>query len=126
MTSILSKIVFSGPAQSKFKASPGIMNKLAAGDGRATGAIVNSILILPALFCSCWHFYELAQEKESATRSVAIINETSNMTSYISRLSYAVAVNVKDPEVKAVSIGVLVVANICTSGLQTASAIVNG
>ncbi|WP_293929176.1 hypothetical protein [Sphingobacterium sp. UBA6320] len=102
------------------------MNKLAAGDGRATGAIVNSILILPALFCSCWHFYELAQEKESATRSVAIINETSNMTSYISRLSYAVAVNVKDPEVKAVSIGVLVVANICTSGLQTASAIVNG
>ncbi|UPZ36411.1 hypothetical protein MUB18_20185 [Sphingobacterium sp. PCS056] len=126
VTSILSKIVFSGPAQSKFKASPGIMNKLAAGDGRATGAIVNSILILPALFCSCWHFYELAQEKESATRSVAIINETSNMTSYISRLSYAVAVNVKDPEVKAVSIGVLVVANICTSGLQTASAIVNG
>lgn len=126
VTSILSKLIFSGPAQSKFKASPGIMNKLAAGDGRATGAIVNSILILPALFCSCWHFYELSQENESATRSVAIINETSNMTSYISRLSYAVAVNVKDPEVKAVSIGVLVVANICTSGLQTASAIVNG
>ncbi|WP_312334516.1 hypothetical protein [Sphingobacterium sp.] len=126
ITSVLSKIIFSGPAQSKFKASPGIMNKLAAGDGRATGAIVNSILILPALFCSCWHFYELSKENESATRSVAIINETSNMTSYISRLSYAVAVNVKDPEVKAVSIGVLVVANICTSGLQTASAIVNG
>lgn len=36
------------------------------------------------------------QENESATRSVAIINETSNMTSYMSRLSYAVAVNVKE------------------------------
>lgn len=125
-TSILCKIIFSGPAQSKFAASPGIMNKLAAGDGRATGAVVNSILVLPALFCSCWHFYELSNEKESAARSVAIINETGNMTSYISRLSYTVAVNVKEPKVKAVSIGVMTAANICTGGLQMASAIVGG
>jgi len=125
-TSILCKIIFSGPAQSKFAASPGIMNKLAAGDGRATGAIVNSILVLPALFCSCWHFYELSREDTSATRSVAIINETGNMTSYISRLSYTVAVNVNEPEVKAISIGVLTAANICTGGLQMASAIVGG
>lgn len=124
ITTVLCKIIFSGPAQSKFAASPGIMNKLAAGDGRATGAIVNSILIFPALFCSCWHFYELSQEKESSTRSVAIINETSNVTSYISRLSYTVAVNVKEPKVKAVSIGVMTVANVCTGGLQMASAIV--
>ena len=123
-TTVLCKIIFSGPAQKKFAASSGVMNKLAAGDGRATGAVVNSILIFPALFCSCWHFYELSQEKESATRSVAIINETSNMTSYISRLSYTVAVNVKEPKVKAASIGVMTVANICTGGLQMASAIV--
>ena len=122
--SVLCKVIFSGPAQKKFAASSGIMNKLAAGDGRATGAIVNSILVFPALFCSCWHFYELSQEKESSTRSTAIIDETSNVTSYVSRLSYAVAVNVKEPKVKAVSIGVMTVANICTGGLQMATAIV--
>ncbi|MDH5826429.1 hypothetical protein [Sphingobacterium faecium] len=122
--SVIAKIIFSGPAQDHFGSSKGIMNNLKAGDGRATGAIVNSILVFPALFCSCWHFYELSQEKESATRSASIITETSNVTSYISRLSYTVAVNVKDPETKAISIGVMTVANVCTGGLQMASSIV--
>lgn len=123
-TSVICKIIFSGPAQSKFAASSGIMKNLKVGDGRATGAIVNSILILPALFCSCWHFYELSQTESSSDRSASIIDETSNMTSYISRLSYAVAVNVKEPKVKAISIGIMAVANVCTGGLQMAEAIV--
>ncbi|MTK52212.1 hypothetical protein [Paludibacter sp.] len=121
---VLAKLIFCGPAQKKFASSSGIMKNLKAGDGRATGAIVNSILIIPALFCSCWHFYELSQDSSNDTLSAAIIDETSNLTSYISRIGYTIAVNDKEPESKAVSIGVMVVANVATSGLQTAEAIV--
>ncbi|WP_276133780.1 hypothetical protein [Polluticoccus soli] len=123
-TVILCKLIFSGPAQTKFGAATGVMKNLKAGDGRATGAVVNTILIIPALVCTCWHFYELAQKDASAERSAAIIDETSNMTSYISRISYCVAVNDKEPETKAIAVGVMVVANVCTAGLQTAEAIV--
>ena len=121
---ILSKLVFSGPAQKKFGASSGVMKSLKVADGRATGAIVNSILVIPALVCTCWHFYELSQDSASSTRSAAIIDETANVTSYISRISYAVAVNDPDPETKQVPIGIMVVANIATGGLRTAEAIV--
>lgn len=122
---ILSKILFSGPAQDKFGASTGVMKNLKVGDGRATGAIVNSILIIPALACTIWHFVELAEKPAGKTRSDAIIDETSNITSYISRISYAVAVNNEDPRIKAVSISIMRGANVCTSGSQTAEAIVD-
>lgn len=121
---VLAKLIFSGPAQKKLGASAGIMHSLKANDGRATAAIVNNILIIPALACSCWHFYELAQTSSGGTRSAAIIEETANLTSYISRIGYAVAVNSKNPKVKAVSIGAMVVANVVTAGLQTAEAMV--
>jgi hypothetical protein len=49
----------------------------------------------------------------------------SNLTSYISRVSYTLAVNDDDPESKAIAIGVMAVANIAYSGLQTAEAIVD-
>ncbi len=123
-TVILCKLIFSGPAQEKFGASDGIMRILKAGDGRATGAVINSILVIPALACTCWHFYELSQDSASSTRSAAIIDETANLTSYISRVSYAVAVNDEDPESKQIPIAIMVVANVATSGLQTAEAIV--
>jgi hypothetical protein len=100
------------------------MKSLKAADGRATGAIVNSILAIPALACTCWHFYELAQDSADSTRSAAIIDETANLTSYISRVSYTVAVNDPDPESKQIPIGIMALANVATGGLQTAEAIV--
>lgn len=121
---ILAKIVFSGPAQSKFAASTGIMKNLAAGDGRATGAIVNSILIIPALFCTVWHFVELAETDSDHIRSAAIIDETASVTSYISRLSYAIAVNDPDEETRLIPVAVMAVANVATGGLQIAEAVV--
>ncbi|WP_291985247.1 hypothetical protein [Candidatus Accumulibacter sp. ACC007] len=122
---ILCKIVFSGPLQKEFGASKGVMSKLKAADGRATGAIVNAVLVIPALACTGWHFYELSQAPAGKTRSDAIIEEVSNLTSYISRVSYTLAVNDDDPESKAIAIGVMAVANIAYSGLQTAEAIVD-
>lgn len=119
---ILSKLVFSGPGQKRFGASGGIMKNLKVDDSRATGAIVNSLLIIPALCCTCWHFYELSKKSAGSTRSQAILEETSNMTSYISRLSYALAVNDEEPESKIISIGAMATADLITSGLQIAEA----
>lgn len=123
---ILCKIIFSGPLQKKFGASEGVLKILAAEDGRATGAIVNSILVIPALFCTGWHFYELAEKTPSGhEKTDAILEETSNLASYISRVSYALAVNDKDEESRLIIIGIMAVANLAYAGLQTAEAVVD-
>ena len=121
---IASKIVFSGPAQKRFAASESNFAKLAVNDGRATGAIVNSILVIPALFVSGWHFYELSRKPTSTDRTAAILGEVSNLTSYITRISYALAVNDEEMESRQVAIGVMVLSSLVTAGLETAEALV--
>ncbi|TCC93202.1 hypothetical protein EZ428_00040 [Pedobacter frigiditerrae] len=121
--SILCKLIFSGPGQSYFGSSQGISGVLRVNDGRATGAIFNLILILPALTCSVFHFQEMANEKSSSERTASILEETSNVTSYISRASYSIAVNIDEPDAKAAAVTVMTVANVCTGGLQIATAI---
>lgn len=120
---VLGKLVFCGPAQEKFGAASGIMNRLKVADGRATGAIVDAILVIPAAVCSCWHFYELSQISAGASRSNAIIEETANMTAYLSRIGYSTAVNTEGVP-QAVAIGAMVVSNVCYAGLEVAEAVV--
>ena len=122
---IVSKLLFSGPVQGKLGASSSMFSKLAVNDGRATSAIVNSVLVTPALFVSGWHFYELSSKPAGAEKSSAIVGEVSNLASYISRISYAVAVNDKDPLSKQVPIGIMVVSNLAVTGLQTAEAAIH-
>jgi hypothetical protein len=121
---LIAKGLFSGPAQGKFKAATNITRYLAAGDPRSTGAYVDAVLTIPALACTGWHFYEIAEQSPTKERTDAILEEVSNMTSYISRVAYAVAVNDDDPESRAIEIGVMAVANLATAGLQTAEATV--
>ena len=112
---LLNKVVFSGPVQKKLSGPD--------ADGRAKGAIVDAVLVIPALFCSCWHFYELSKDPAGAERSEAIIEETGNITCYISRVGYTTAVNTEG-DAKAIAIGVMVAANVCYAGLETAEAMV--
>ncbi|PWY82154.1 hypothetical protein BO70DRAFT_379664 [Aspergillus heteromorphus CBS 117.55] len=123
--SIISKVLFSGPVQNKLKTSGSKFSGLAVDDGRATGAIVNTVLIIPALFVTGWHFYELSSKPEGADRSAAIVGEVSNLTSYVSRVSYAVAVNDLDPATRQIPIGVMAACNLVDAGLQTAEAIIH-
>ena len=116
---IAAKLIFSGPGQKLFAAK---CDWFAVGDGRATGAIVNTVLVIPALCVSGWHFHELSQIPESNQRSAAIVGEVSNMTSYVSRVAYATAVNDYEEITKLVAIGVMAVSNVATAGLQTAEA----
>ena len=121
---ILFKLVYSGPLQKKFKASEDL-DWFAAEDSRATGAIVNSVLTLPAFACTCWHFYELSNEDSGDDKTDAILEEVSNLASYIARISYAAAVNTEDEEAKAIEIGIMAVADVAYSGLQFAEAAVD-
>lgn len=116
---ITAKLVFWGPLLNKLAAK---CSWFAVADGRATGAIVNSILVIPALCVSGWHFYELGQKPAGAERSAAIVGEVSNLTSYISRISYATAVNDTEEISRNVAIGVMATSNVATAGLQTAEA----
>jgi hypothetical protein len=48
---------------------------------REFGAIVDAVIILPAAFCSVWHFVELSKHPEGPIRTAAILEETSNCMS---------------------------------------------
>ncbi|KAI1433598.1 hypothetical protein GGR50DRAFT_695934 [Xylaria sp. CBS 124048] len=120
--SLVSKILFSGPVQAKLGVSSSGFAALAVNDGRATSAIVQSILIIPQLFVTGWHFYELSQKPASDEQAAAILGEVASLTSDASKISYAVAVNVKDPISKQVAIAVMLAGNVATAGLYTAEA----
>lgn len=119
---IISSLVFSGPVQGKLAVSGSGFSSLAVQDGRATSAIVSAILVIPQLFVTGWHFYELSQQPASTERSAAIVGEVANLTAHGATISYAVAVNLKEPVSKQRAIIAMVACNVATGGLQTAEA----
>jgi hypothetical protein len=119
---VLSKLIFSGPGQGIVAKVPGL-KWLKVGDNRSVGSVVNCVLIIPALVCTVMHFIELSKEPDSTDKTAAILDETSNVTSYVSRLSYMVAVNSAGP-VKVAGVVLMTVANVCTAGLHAAGAVV--
>ena len=119
---LISKVLFSGYVQNKLATSDSKFSGLAVEDGRATGAIVSSIFLIPQIFATGWHFYELSQIPASKARTAAILGEVANLTAYGSTLSYAVAVNDKYPASRQVPIGIMLACNLATGGLQTAEA----
>ncbi|KAB8254139.1 hypothetical protein BDV32DRAFT_155499 [Aspergillus pseudonomiae] len=112
-------LIFCDPAQKKFATNS---SWFAVADCRATGAVVKSILVITALCISGWHFYELSQMPKGTERSASIVGEVSNLTSYVSPIFYAAAVNDVEETTRNVAIGVMAVSNVATAGLQTAEA----
>jgi hypothetical protein len=119
---ILSKILFCGPIQRKFGASKSVMKNLKVADGRATGAIINATLVIASLTGTGWHFSELRDKPDGPKKTAAILGEASNLCQYVSRVSYAAAVNTESPNVKMVEVAVLAVSMFGTAGLQYAMA----
>jgi len=119
--SVAAALMFSGPAQSKFGAVGSAFKGLASNDGRATGAIVDAVLVLPALFVTGWHLYELSQLKaEASNRTADILGEVAKLASYVARVSYAVAVNDQEETSKQVFVFILIGSNLAVSAVQTA------
>ena len=70
VATVASKIVFSGAGQKYLATSK--LSFLEATDNRKVGTIFNSVLVLPAPICTCYHFAELTEKPESKIRSCAI------------------------------------------------------
>ncbi|TFB01628.1 hypothetical protein CCMA1212_006338 [Trichoderma ghanense] len=119
---LLNQVIFSGPFQDMLAMSDSRFAGLAADDGRATCAVIDSIMVIPALFVTGWHLYELSEKEAGKERSAAILDEVTHLTSYISRISYTVAVNDKDPITKPIPLVVMGAANLIGAGLQVAAA----
>lgn len=119
-----SKIAFSSIGQKMLKAydPEGV---LIAKDGRATGATIDMICVFQAVWVTVGHFAELGDIGAGADKSAAIVGEVANLTSYMSRVAYTVAVTDDDPETKAVAVGVIAVTNGLTGGLKMAQGLID-
>jgi hypothetical protein len=115
-------LFFSSTVQSGYGALGA--GSLSATNMHGLGAIVAVILIPLKLVVYGWHFYELTLDGAGDTRSAAILGEVSNLASYASRISYAVAVNDEDPDTRLVTVALKAACDDSYSGLQVAEAFV--
>ncbi|KAJ4208871.1 hypothetical protein NW759_013633 [Fusarium solani] len=122
VTTVISKIIFSGPGQKYL--TGGKLSFMKVDDNRKVGAVFNTVLVFPALFCTCYHFYELSNKPVSKERSLAIIGETSSMVQYIGRVSYCVAIFDPEPTTRLIPASVMAGCNVVMFGLETAGAMV--
>lgn len=88
-------------------------------NGRATGAMINVIFILPALAVTGYHFYELQDEPKGHDRDAVIVNEVANLVGYISRVLYTAAVNITEANYRPDVVDLTLLATTVTAGLQT-------
>lgn len=93
-------------------------------DRRSVGSLVNLALAFANVVPSIWHFLELGHKPPSLDRSAAIVDETANMTSYVSRICYSLAVNDAEPDTRLVLITIMSACNVGTSGLYLACAFI--
>ncbi|KPM44923.1 hypothetical protein AK830_g1610 [Neonectria ditissima] len=120
---IAAKVTFSGKNQSRLKVSNPSSFWLVK-DGRATGAIVNVLLAIPALGITAAHFYELSNDQASTSKSAAIAGELANLAGYVSRVAYCMAVNETAPTNKQIPIGFMVGDIVLTSMLMASQSLV--
>lgn len=113
------KITFSNVGQGMIRGG-GRLSFLEFDDNRAVGAAFDAILVIPASLCTICHVLELCEAERSHARTLAILEETSNVTGYIARVTYLFAVTDKEPNSKAVAIGVMAGAEVIGAGLQMA------
>ena len=90
-------------------------------DPRGTSAFINATLVIPSLFCTAWHFLELAALPADNDRSAAIIEEVANLTRYTARVAYATAVN-SERQTKIAAVAVMAAATASSAGLEGAQA----
>ncbi|UDD55172.1 hypothetical protein AFCA_002811 [Aspergillus flavus] len=104
---ILSKAIFSSIGQACL-ASKGLPT---AADARAMGTGINSLLVAPGLAVTIYHFID-------NDRLAAFVGEVSNLSSYLARICYGLALIDEDPETREFFIGVTTAANLTTAGTQ--------
>ena len=87
-------------------------------DPRAVSAVVNSVLVIPAVVCTALHLVELENHPSGYDATPARVDEACNIFSYINRWAYAMAVLPNTPAVKQESLVTMSVANVAMIALQ--------
>ena len=115
---ILNKVLFSGAIQALL--SKVNLKSLAVADPREAGALIDSLLTVPAFACTTAHLYQLAVQPGSDPKAEAdaIIEEVGNLGSYVSRVAYAYAIVDQDPR----GIAVMAIGNAVSGGAQITEA----
>jgi hypothetical protein len=122
---LLGKISFKiGPsaiAKARGMTNPGEIAKL--GDTmKQIGSAFDAGIAIIALVPTCFHFYELSKNEASKDRTEAIIDETSNVCNYLSRITGFAVQMVEVPKVKLILAAVQGGLIIGYGGLQMAEA----
>jgi len=98
-------------------------------DYRKIGAGVDAVLVIPALGITIKHFVELASAEDTSERTVAILDESSYMATYIARVLYTLVVSGlldSNPEAKFGVAAAMGISEIVHGGIQLAEAAVGG
>ncbi|RFU80165.1 hypothetical protein TARUN_2052 [Trichoderma arundinaceum] len=115
---IVNKVVFSSPFQwVSGKVGTG---RLAPQSARGLKSIIDGALCFHGFVGTTWHFFELSQKPDSTAVNSAIIDEMANLADYVSRISYAIAVNDEEQDSRVVAIMGMAVANYAYTGLKFA------
>lgn len=97
-------------------------------DYRKRGAIIDAVLVIPALAITIVHFVELGHKAADYERAIAILDEVSFVGTYIARVLYTFVVSdvVEDPEVEAGLVAAMAVSQCVHGGIQWVEAGVAG
>lgn len=85
-------------------------------------AVINGMLTLPKAFCSIWHIYEL--NGVITEKKVVVIEEISHVLESLRTLSSSAAFLIKEPDTKAVLVGIVGLSNLSVASLQASVSII--
>ncbi|RAK77452.1 uncharacterized protein BO72DRAFT_527621 [Aspergillus fijiensis CBS 313.89] len=98
------------------------VGKLVFSNARGLVAIVDAVLIPPAIVITSWHIGELAQKPAGKVNSAAILEECGKVASWISQCAYAIALNDPEPNSKELTVGLTGLAIWIAAGFQLGEA----
>ena len=136
---LLAKIGFEAPGLANATGPAKTIGKLQVTGFRSIGAIVDAVLVIPSLVISIYHVVEVLVDTIGGdphqaegdnvafgkVLAIATLDELANLSSYVSRVSYAVAVNCgQEPEVMEPAAAIMAATMVIGGGLQFAEAVV--
>ncbi|HET9648409.1 MAG TPA: hypothetical protein VFP34_09280, partial [Microlunatus sp.] len=97
-------------------------------DYRARGAAADAVLVIPSTVITILHFVELGGKPDDKQRTVAIMDESSSVVTYITRLLYTTIVGglIQDPAAKLGLATIMGITSVIHGGIQFSVAAVEG
>lgn len=116
----VTRILFSGPVQDLLGKGGPKLAWLKVPSDIAVSGWVDVCLIVPAFVVTVNHIVEMAGHPDDAMRAAVILDEVSNLESFIGRVVYALAASDPDPATKALLAAASTIAEAAYAGAQYA------